>query len=73
MSSKLGTQVSKPNPSNDRYSDREIAERRDAVIQLMLTTPPNPHSKMKIGKRKTRVCNRSLLKLPPQPRKADDT
>jgi hypothetical protein len=34
------------------YSEKEIAERRDATIKRMLNTPPKPHSEMKIGKSK---------------------
>jgi hypothetical protein len=42
-------------PANDQYSDREAAERRDAVIKKMLATPPKPHSEMKIGKIKGKI------------------
>jgi hypothetical protein len=38
--------------SNDSYSEQETAQRRDAVIKRMLSTPPKPHSEMKIGKAK---------------------
>lgn len=38
--------------SDDQYSEKEIAERRDATIKRMLNTPPKPHSEMKIGKSK---------------------
>lgn len=38
--------------SDDKYSEREIIARRDAVIKRMLATPPKPHSEMKIGKSK---------------------
>jgi hypothetical protein len=34
----------------DQYSEQETAQRRDAVIKRMLSTPPRPHSEMKIGK-----------------------
>jgi hypothetical protein len=40
----------KAKPSNDQLSDQEIARRRDAVIKHMLSTPPKPHSEMKVGK-----------------------
>jgi hypothetical protein len=36
------------------YSEKETAERRDATIKRMLATPPQPHSKMKIGKPKAK-------------------
>jgi hypothetical protein len=41
-----------PKPSDTPYSEKEIAERRDATIKRMLNTPPKPHSEMKIGKSK---------------------
>jgi hypothetical protein len=39
---------------DEQFSEQEIARRRDAVIKLMLNTPPKPHSEMKIGKRKVK-------------------
>ena len=36
----------------DNYSEQETALRRDAVIKLMLNTPPKPHSEMKLRKSK---------------------
>jgi hypothetical protein len=38
---------------DEQYSDEEIARRRDEVIRRMATTPPRPHSEMKLGKSKT--------------------
>jgi hypothetical protein len=38
------------NAQSDRYSEKETAQRRDAVIKRMLATPPKPHSEMKVGK-----------------------
>jgi hypothetical protein len=40
---------------DDTFSAREIAQRRDAVIKRMLATPPKPHAKMKIGKRRAKA------------------
>jgi hypothetical protein len=37
---------------NDQYSDKETAQRRDAVIKHMIAMPPKPHSEMKLGKKK---------------------
>ena len=34
----------------DQYSEKEAAQRRDAVIKRMIAMPPKPHSEMKIGK-----------------------
>jgi hypothetical protein len=42
-------------PSDDTYTERETAQRRDAVIKRMLATPPKPHSEMKLGKSKRKV------------------
>jgi tRNA pseudouridine-54 N-methylase len=36
--------------ADDQYSEQETKRRRDAVIKLMLATPPKPHSEMKVGK-----------------------
>ncbi len=38
--------------SDDQYSDKEAAERRDATIKRMIAMPPKPHSEMKVGKAK---------------------
>lgn len=35
---------------DEQFSKQETAHRRDAVIKLMLATPPKLHSEMKIGK-----------------------
>jgi hypothetical protein len=34
------------------FSEKEAAERRDAVIKRMIAMPPKPHSEMKVGKKK---------------------
>jgi hypothetical protein len=39
--------------SDDQFSDKEAAARRDAVIKRMIAMPPKPHSEMKVGKKKT--------------------
>ncbi|GAC1572676.1 MAG: hypothetical protein NVS3B5_01690 [Sphingomicrobium sp.] len=51
--------------SNDQYSDKETAQRRDAVIKQMLATPPKPHSEMKVGRNKT---GRATNNKPPKKR-----
>jgi hypothetical protein len=38
------------NKSEDQYSDKEAAARRDATIKRMIAMPPKTHSEMKIGK-----------------------
>jgi hypothetical protein len=45
----------------DQYSEHETAQRRDAVIKRMLSTPPRPHSEMKIGKSRDK-SKKSLAK-----------
>jgi hypothetical protein len=35
----------------NQYSEKEAAERRDAVIKRMIAMPPKPHSEMKVGKK----------------------
>jgi hypothetical protein len=40
-----------PKPSEESYSEEEIAQRRDKALLRALSTPPKPHSAMKIGKR----------------------
>jgi hypothetical protein len=42
-------QVTAKTPT-DQYSEKEAAERRDAVIKRMIAMPPKPHSEMKMGK-----------------------
>jgi hypothetical protein len=50
---------------SDQYSEKETAQRRDAVIKRMLSTPPKPHSEMKLGKPR-----RKLSKSPAHKKKA---
>lgn len=38
--------------SDDQFSEKEAAARRDAVIKRMIAMPPKPHSEMKVGKKK---------------------
>lgn len=37
------------NATGDQYSDEEAAQRRDAVVKLMLSKPPEPHKKPHSG------------------------
>jgi hypothetical protein len=48
--------------SDVQYDEQEAATRRDAVIKHMLSTPPKPHSEMKIGKRKTKAKKKDTPK-----------
>jgi hypothetical protein len=45
--------VTPKNPT-DQYSEKEAAERRDAVIKRMIAMPPKPHSEMKMGRNKSK-------------------
>jgi hypothetical protein len=40
--------------SDDKYSEKEAAERRDAIIKRMIAMPPKPHAEMKVGKKKAK-------------------
>jgi hypothetical protein len=40
--------------SDDQYSEKESAARRDATIKRMIATPPKPQAEMKIGKPKAK-------------------
>jgi len=37
--------------TDDQYSEKEAAARRDATIKRMIAMPPKPHSEMKVGKK----------------------
>jgi hypothetical protein len=36
--------------SDDQFSEKEAAARRDATIKRMIAMPPKTHSEMKLGK-----------------------
>ncbi len=38
--------------NEERYSDQETQQRREAALKRMLSTPHKPHSEMKLGKAK---------------------
>jgi hypothetical protein len=44
------------------YTEEETTARAEAALKRMLSTPPKPHSEMKIGKRKAKVSQRELPK-----------
>jgi hypothetical protein len=55
--------------SDETYSDEEIARREDASLKRILSTPPKPHSEMKIGKRKAKAGPR--VKPPSLPKRKE--
>jgi hypothetical protein len=46
----------------DQYSDEETIARAEAALKRMLSTPPKPHSEMKIGKRKAKASTKATRK-----------
>jgi hypothetical protein len=48
--------------TDNQYTEKETAARRDAVIKQMLNTPPKPHSEMRIGKSKAKQAKRGKQK-----------
>jgi hypothetical protein len=48
--------------SNDQYSEKEAAARRDATIKRMMAMPPKPHSEMKVGKKAKKAKKKALSK-----------
>jgi len=39
---------------DDQYSDEESTRRMNEALRRALTSPPKPHSEMKLGKRKVK-------------------
>jgi hypothetical protein len=42
--------------TDEKFSEKETAARRDATIKRMIAMPPKTHSEMKIGKRKGKTA-----------------
>jgi hypothetical protein len=40
--------------NGDQYSDEEATRRMNDALRRALTSPPKPHSEMKLGKRKAK-------------------
>jgi hypothetical protein len=51
--------MAKP-PKEDQFTDEETARRRDEALLRALSTPPKPHSAMKLGKRKPKASQRGV-------------
>jgi len=45
-------------PKEDEYSEQETVARREDALKRMLSTPPKPHSEMKLDKRKAKASPR---------------
>jgi hypothetical protein len=45
--------------SDDRYSDEEATRRMNEASRRALTSPPKPHSEMKVGKRKPKATTKA--------------
>jgi hypothetical protein len=43
-----------------KYSEEEIAKRRDEALLRALSTPPKPHSAMKLGKRNAKASTKAI-------------
>ena len=41
--------------TDDQYSDEEATRRMNEALRRALTSPPKPHSEMKLGKRKAKA------------------
>jgi hypothetical protein len=41
--------------NSDQYSDEEAMRRTNEALRRALTSPPKPHSQMKVGKRKPKA------------------
>jgi hypothetical protein len=54
----------KGKPQNETYSEEETARREDASLKRILSTPPKPHSAMKLGKRKAKASAKARPKKP---------
>jgi hypothetical protein len=49
------------NKSDDQYSDEDATRRMNEVLRRALTSPPKPHSEMKLGKRKEKESQKASL------------
>jgi hypothetical protein len=46
----------------DAYSDEEATRRMNEALRRALTSPPKPHSAMKVGKRKAKASTKATKK-----------
>jgi hypothetical protein len=46
-------------PKDDQFSDEETIARAEAALKRMLATPHQPHSEMKLGKRKAKASQKA--------------
>jgi hypothetical protein len=45
--------------AEDSYTPEETIARAEAALKRMLSTPPKPHSAMKLGKRKAKASTKA--------------
>src|ERR1700726_2938764 len=45
--------------NSDQYSDEEATRRMNETLRRALTSPPKPHSEMKLGKRKAKASQKA--------------
>jgi len=50
----------------DEYSDEEAARRMNEALRRALTSPPKPHSEMKVGKPKRGAATKDATKRLPK-------
>jgi hypothetical protein len=58
---------------SDEYSPEEAARRRDAVLKILVNTPPQPQSTRlaRPGKKKTTASDRAARKTSARQKKSD--
>jgi hypothetical protein len=45
--------------SDDQYTEEEATRRTNEALRRALTSPPKPHSEMKVGKRKAKASRKA--------------
>jgi hypothetical protein len=59
--------------SDDEYSEKEAAARRDATIKRMIAMPPKPQAEMKVGKKKKSTRKKTTKARTPRGIKKDNS
>jgi hypothetical protein len=58
----MGTCVMAGKNTDDQYNDEEATRRMNEALRRALTSPPRPHSEMKLGKRKAKASTKATKK-----------